>query len=412
MEENDGKIFTKKDLKLKAQERKLEEKQRKAIEKAQIKEEKERIKNSFGRKVRNFFLTIIIVIILIIVGFFFAKDYLGKREKELANERMNQTYQLALNLIQGKDYRRAIALLETITSDYSNFSEVSKKLSEAQELYLNEYLQDADEYLNNEKYDKALEALDKIEEEFQDAEIVLEKRNEIHSEKIAYEIDKLLKENATNYDIIKFLTEYDFDNLEDIKDEIDDLISEYKNKFILEVRETLVKDYDNAKKMAEEMQDILPDDNDINDLVDEIIDLEPVSLLSLEAEEKEGRLNISQNPRNDIKDLDGNSYTNYISVTSTSKDSNTVTYKLDSKYSKLTGKICVMDSSKDATVSGETRVNIYSNGNLLYTSDIITNTTKSLDFSVDVDNVDDLKIELIGGTNLNYFIADPILSKK
>ena len=412
MEENDGKIFTKKDLKLKAQERKLEEKQRKAMEKAQIKEEKERIKNSFGRKVRNFFLTIIIVIILIIVGFFFAKDYLGKKEKELANERMEQTYQLALNLIQERDYRRAIALLETITSDYSNFSEVSKKLSEAQELYLNEYLQDADEYLNDEKYDKALDALDKIEEEFQDAEIVLEKRKEIHSEKIAYEIDKLLKENATNYDIIKFLTEYDFDNLEDIKDEIDDLVSEYKNKFILEVRETLVKDYDNAKKMAEEMQDILPDDNDINDLVDEIIDLEPVSLLSLETEEKEGRLNISQNPRNDIKDLDGNSYTNYISVTSTSKDSNTVTYKLDSKYSKLTGKICVMDSSKDATVSGETRVNIYSNGNLLYTSDIITNTTKSLDFSVDVDNVNDLKIELIGGTNLNYFIADPILSKK
>ena len=71
-----------------------------------------------------------------------------------------------------------------------------------------------------------------------------------------------------------------------------------------------------------------------------------------------------------------------------------------------------MESSKDATVSGETRVNIYSNGNLLYTSDIITNTTKSLDFSVDVDNVNDLKIELIGGTNLNYFIADPILSKK
>ena len=412
MEENDGKIFTKKDLKLKAQERKLEEKQRKAMEKAQIKEEKERIKNSFGRKVRNFFLTIIIVIILIIVGFFFAKDYLGKREKELANERMEQTYQLALNLIQERDYRRAIALLETITSDYSNFSEVSKKLSEAQELYLNEYLQYADEYLNDEKYDKALDALDKIEEEFQDAEIVLEKRKEIHSEKIAYEIDKLLKENATNYDIIKFLTEYDFDNLEDIKDEIDDLVSEYKNKFILEVRETLVKDYESAKKMAEEMQDILPDDNDINDLVDEIIDLEPVSLLSLEAEEKEGRLNISQNPRNDIKDLDGNSYTNYISVTSTSKDSNTVTYKLDSKYSKLTGKICVMESSKDATVSGETRVNIYSNGNLLYTSDIITNTTKSLDFSVDVDNVNDLKIELIGGTNLNYFIADPILSKK
>ena len=412
MEENDGKIFTKKDLKLKAQERKLEEKQRKAMEKAQIKEEKERIKNSFGRKVRNFFLTIIIVIILIIVGFFFAKDYLGKKEKELANERMEQTYQLALNLIQERDYRRAIALLETITSDYSNFSEVSKKLSEAQELYLNEYLQDAGEYLNDEKYDKALDALDKIEEEFQDAEIVLEKRKEIHSEKIAYEIDKLLKENATNYDIIKFLTEYDFENLEDIKDEIDDLVSEYKNKFILEVRETLVKDYESAKKMAEEMQDILPDDNDINDLVDEIIDLEPVSLLSLEAEEKEGRLNISQNPRNDIKDLDGNSYTNYISVTSTSKDSNTVTYKLDNQYSKLTGKICVMDSSKDATVSGETRVNIYSNGNLLYTSDIITNTTKSLDFSVDVDNVNDLKIELIGGTNLNYFIADPILSKK
>ena len=64
----------KKELKQRAQEMKIEEKQKKLEEKFAIKEEKEKRKNSFGRKVRNFFLTIIFVIILLGVGFYFGNN--------------------------------------------------------------------------------------------------------------------------------------------------------------------------------------------------------------------------------------------------------------------------------------------------------------------------------------------------
>ena len=53
-------------------------------------------KNSFGRKVRNFFLTIIFVIILLGVGFYFGKQYLTEKETELKNKKMSQTYQSAI----------------------------------------------------------------------------------------------------------------------------------------------------------------------------------------------------------------------------------------------------------------------------------------------------------------------------
>ena len=55
---------------------KLEAKQKKMEEKAEIKAEKERRKNSFGRKVKNFILTIIFTIILLCVGFYFANKVL------------------------------------------------------------------------------------------------------------------------------------------------------------------------------------------------------------------------------------------------------------------------------------------------------------------------------------------------
>lgn len=412
MEENEEKKFTKKDLKLRAQERKLEEKEKKAIEKAQIKEEKERIRNSFGRKVRNFFLTIILVIILLVVGFFFAKDFLSKKEVELLNKKMDQNYQTALEMIENGEYKNAIDLLKTITSNYDNFSEVTKKLKDVEELYLNQYLENADKYLKDKNYDKALDALKKVDEDLQEAESIVKKKIEIHNAKIEEKIQKFTEENAENYEILKYLVEYDYDGIDNLKEEIDDLISDYKNKLILEVRELVVKNYEEAKEMVEKLEKILPEDKEISDLVQEISKLEPVSLLSLDVGNKEGKLNISRNPKNDIKDIEGNSYTNYISVTSTGKDLNTVIYKLNGEYSKLTGKICIMDSSKDAAVSGEPRVNIYSDGNLLYASNILTNNTNNVDFSVDIDDVDDLKIELVGGTNLSYFIANPTLTRK
>ena len=411
MEEKDEKLFDKKEFKLKQQARKLEEKEKKAKEKAEIKAEKERIKNSFGRKVRNFFLTIILVIILLIVGFYFSKDYLTKKEKELANEKMQQTYQTVLGLIEDKNYKKAIELLKTINSDFSNYQEVSKKLKEVEQMYLNDYLLDADKYLKDKKYDKALSVLDKVEKELQNAEVIINKKSDIHIAKIQNKIKEFETDNEDIEGILKFLVDYNTNDLNNVKEEVDDLISEYKNKFILETRELMAKDFEKAKLNLEEVEKILPEDKDIKDLLEELNNKEPVSLLELSAGEREGKLSISKNPRNDIKATDGNSYVNYILVQNSKENSNTVTYNLDKEYSKLSGKICILQSSKDAEISGEPQVKIYNKDKVIYSSEKLTGTSKNIEFSVDVNDCDEIKIELIGDTKLNYFIADPTLTK-
>ena len=163
MEENkEEKVLTKKELKLKAEEMKLEAKQKKMEEKAEIKAEKERRKNSFGRKVKNFILTIIFTIILLCVGFYFANKVLIQKQEELSNKKMSQIYQSAEVAMTSKDYKKAIELLKQIDKSYEKYSEVESKLKEAEQLYLNEYLTEADEYLKSEKFEKALKVLDRI----------------------------------------------------------------------------------------------------------------------------------------------------------------------------------------------------------------------------------------------------------
>lgn len=412
MEEKEVKILSKEELKLKAQEMKLEAKQRKAEERAEIRAEKERIRNSFGRKVRNFFLTVIFVIILLVVGFYFAKDYLAKREKELSNEKMGQTYQIALTAIDEKDYEKAIELLKSIGVEYEKFAEVSKKLKEVEQLYLNEYLVDSDKYLKEEKFDKALEVLDQISEEFQSAEIINEKKANIHVAKINAKI-KVLEAKKDFIEIIKYLLEYDSNDLVDVKDEIDDLVLKYKNEIILEARELMPKDYKKAKEKIDVIKKIMPDDKDIQELVDELAKFEPVSLVSLTPNQRTGKLTIYTKTKNQAKDIAGNTYADYIlSLNSNNSDLNTVEYKLDKKYSKITGKICVLQSSKDATLFGTPVVKFYNGDQVIYTSDEISPTAGNVDFSVDVSEVDKLKIELTGNVNLSYFIADPMLTKK
>lgn len=412
MEEKEVKTLSKEELKLRAQEMKLEAKQRRAEEKAEIRAEKERIRNSFGRKVRNFFLTVIFVIILLVVGFYFAKDYLAKREKELANEKMGQTYKIALTAIDEKDYEKAIELLKSIGIEYENFTEVSQKLKEVEQLYLNEYLVDSDKYLKEEKFDKALEVLDQMDEEFKSAEIITEKKASIHIAKINAEV-KVLENKKDFIEILTYLLEYDSNELIDVKDEIDDLVSKYKNEIILDARELMPKDYKTAKEKIDALKKIMPDDKDIQELVDELEKFEPVSLVTLTPNQRTGKLTIYTKTKNEAKDIEGSTYADYIlSLNSNNSDLNTVEYKLDKKYSKLSGKICVLQSSKDSVLFGTPVVKFYNGDQVIYTSDEISPTAGNVDFSVDVSEVDKLKIELTGNVDLSYFIANPMLTKK
>lgn len=407
-ENNEEKVLTKKDLKLKAEEMKLEAKQKKMEEKAAIKEEKERRKNSFGRKVRNFFLTIIFVIILLLVGFYFGKQFLLKKQDELSNEKMNQIYQESEQALNEKDYKKAIDLLKSIDESYPKYSDVTKKLKEVEQLYLNEYLSKADEYLKSQKYDKALNVLDKIESDLQKSDLVIDKKADI---KIA-ELNEKIKEIANDQSVLsalEYLAKYDTENIEKIKDAVDDLKTQYKNEFILEARGLLKTNYTKAKNDIKSASKILSDDKDIKNLLEELnqTDPIPVSLTTLKPEKISDTLKLSDG-NTPIKSVDGTEYKNYILKSEESSSEETVEYKLDKNYLKLEGTLCTQVASSEEVDPFSTKITIYDqNGKTLY----ITGNTANNSFSIDVSKVETLRIVFKSGVKGSYFIGNPMLTQ-
>ena len=406
-ENNEEKVLTKKELKLKAEEMKLEAKQKKMEEKAAIKEEKEKRKNSFGRKVRNFFLTIILVIILLLVGFYFGKQFLIQKQDELSNKKMDQVYQESEQAISEKDYKKAIDLLKSIDENYPKYKEVNKKIKEVEQLYLNEYLSKADEYLKDQKYDKALNVLSKIDDDLQNSDLVISKKADI---KIA-ELKEKIKEMATSQpalSVLDYLSSYDTENIEEVRDVVDELKTQYKNEFVLETRELLKTNYTKAKANINSAIKILSDDKDIKKLLEELNQTEPtpVSLTTLKAEKISDTLKLSDGSTL-IKSTAGTEYKNYILKSSESNSEETIEYKLDTNYSKLEGIICIPETAEISTPSS-VKITIYDqNGKVLYTTENINNNS----FSIDVSKVETLKIVLKSGENESYFIGNPMLTQ-
>ena len=76
----------KKETKLRQKEAKEQAKYEEARRKEIIKEDRERRKNSFGSKVKGFFMTVIFVIILLVAAFFGLKYLLNEKKVELYNQ--------------------------------------------------------------------------------------------------------------------------------------------------------------------------------------------------------------------------------------------------------------------------------------------------------------------------------------
>lgn len=404
----------KKELKQKAQEMKIEEKQKKLEEKFAIKAEKEKRKNSFGRKVRNFFLTIIFVIILLGFGFYFGKQYLIKKEVELKNKKMEQTYQSALESIENKEYKKAIEMLQTITEDYSKYSEVKYTLKEVEQLYLNEYLSEVSDYLKDKKYEQALKVFEKMDKELQNSTLVKDKKIEIKIAKLNNEVLELENKKESNLKIIKHITEYNSENNNKIESAKDELISKYKSAFLLETRSLITTDYAKAKQNIEKIKEILPKDEDIKKLVDEFnkANPTPISLLSLDNQNKKGKLIISNQTEKITSESTGTSYDKYIlkqasTKGSTTKTPYTIEFNLNKEYTELKGIICTHEKGTTKIENTYTpKITFYNGNKILYYTENVSDSN----FTIDVKDVDKLTIEFEGTTTESYFIANPELT--
>lgn len=407
MEENkEEKVLTKKELKRKAEEIKLKEKERKIEEKREIKEEKERRKNKLSYKIRRFIISLIFVIILVLLGFYFSKEFLIQKQEELSEEKTKQTYQMAEKALNDKEYKKAIELLQTIAETNDEYA---KKLKEVEQLYLNEYLVEADQYLKSGKYEKALKVLDSIEQQLKTSEVVIEKKADIRIAQLKTEVGKLA-EAKDNIEILKYLSEFDTENIEKISDAIDELKSQYKNSFMLEARELLRTDYAQAKKYIKSAEKYLSEDMDYQRLLEELKQTTPttVNLSTIKPDRISGNITISDG-NTAINSLEGTEYKNYILKPDyiAGDTEASVEYVLDKKYSKLEGIICIRDFQEGIDLQ-PAQVTIFDQNNKkIYSTDNVANNN----FSIDVTKVEKIKIVFKTNTKEGYFIANPILTQ-
>ena len=405
-ENNEEKVLTKKELKRKAEEIKLKEKERKIEEKREIKEEKERRKNKLSYKIRRFIISLIFVIILVLLGFYFSKEFLIQKQEELSEEKTKQTYQMAEKALNDKEYKKAIELLQTIAETNDEYA---KKLKEVEQLYLNEYLVEADQYLKSGKYEKALKVLDSIEQQLKTSEVVIEKKADIRIAQLKTKVGKLA-EAKDNIEILKYLSEFDTENIEKISDAIDELKSQYKNSFMLEARELLRTDYAQAKKYIKSAEKYLSEDMDYQRLLEELKQTTPttVNLSTIKPDRISGNITISDG-NTAINSLEGTEYKNYILKPDyiAGDTEASVEYVLDKKYSKLEGIICIRDFQEEIDLQ-PAQVTIFDQNNKkIYSTDNVANNN----FSIDVTKVEKIKIVFKTNTKEGYFIANPILTQ-
>lgn len=398
---------TKKEAKMEEKMQKEREKMERQREKEIIREEKERVRNSFWYKLKSFILTLIFVIILIVVAFFLLKYYLNQKQEELYKEEMSYYYEEGQKLLEKEEYEKAIELLNKVEKKSNNYNKAQEKINEAIDRFLNDYMNTANIYIEQKEYDRALNLFESLSDELKNTESA-----KIAIAEVNYLIakDKLLVIDNF-YDRILAINKYITDELDDkSKEKLNTLLDENISKYEEEIKNTISsKNYD---KYAKELENISKkvDNDKIEELQELVKEYEPLSLVTLNYKKQEETIEVSSKDK-PVEDTKSEKYTNYILVNESSKSKeNTITWKIDGEYSKLSGKISLNKNFKNVTSKG-VKITIYGNNRVIYKSKKIRKGTNPFTFDIDVTGVTELKIVLESDNGISYFIANPILSR-
>ncbi len=388
-------------------ESKMKEKMERQRKKEMIREEKDRVRNSLWYKFESFILTLIFVIILIIVAFFLLKYYLNYKQQELYKEEMSYYYEEGQKLLEKEEYEKAIKMLNKIEKNSNNYNKAQEKINEAIDRFLGNYINTASIYIEQKEYDRALDLFESLPDELKNIESA-----EIAISEINYQIaQKKILEFDNFYDRILAINRCITDDLdnkskEKLNDLLDHNISKYeeemKNNISSKTYEKYSKELDNISKKI--------DNDKISQLQEFVKEYEPLSLVSLNYKKQEETIEVSSKDK-PVEDTKSEKYTNYILINQSNKPKeNTITWKIDKEYTKLSGKISLNKNFKNITSKG-VKITIYGNGRVIYKSKKIKKGIQPFNFNIDVTGVTEIKIVLESDKGISYFIANPILSK-
>lgn len=156
------------------------------------------------------------------------------------------------------------------------------------------------------------------------------------------------------------------------------------------------------------------DETDGTEILDESAIVEKqISLLDLTpytcTPEKSYGLGYPIKAEYDIVDVFGNKYATALWSYMERKDGErSMTYRLDGKYDTLEGVLAVANGAQGS--SGTASIYIYADGVCVYSMEEFTSDMDSLEVSVDLTGVKDIKLEMYAGQGFSLYFCNPTLT--
>ena len=368
------------------------------------------------------------------------------------------------------DYEEAIKELSKIPEDSENYEEAQVKLDQAYTAYINSTVETINKYNTQKKYKEAVQyanaAYDILPDEVDTSKLDTAKEESLTAYKteISNKVTKLTSESKYSeaFDVIdeaisfddneyfqtlKTTTEENYitlitntvngfessgdyvsaietiENADDLVksdpdfiDKLSELKDSYKAQVISNADSALKsKGYKEAIQIIEDGLDILSNDSELIAKIDEYEEYKPVHLSELVATKREycSFSETEWDPRNVL-------YTNVLYLISHSSNliyhGGQIEVFTNKQYSTFS---CTIVPEADFTTSSNSgsMIKIYGDGELLYTSELITYKTSGVNVNIDITNVEYLEINIeniyrgIHPAYADTLICDPYVSK-
>lgn len=329
----------------------------------------------------------------------------------------DKTYELGLFYFERGDYEEAIQTLKEVTNSSGAYVEAQKLLAEATDQYRAGLMNTANTYMEKDDYKLAIDILNA-------GLLVIPEDTELLQtiEDYSSEYTNTVRTTAIA-DAETYAAEQDYESA--IKSiwaardkvgtnvELDALqekyLEEYKNFAIVRAEELFNNEgYEAAIQFLRKVQSLPLLDSELSAAVENYQSYQPISVAELEIW-REDPLSGKCGPNNNsIVDNYGNSYSPYFDY-----DGSNI-YKIDKKYSALTGVFCVKKEENSSFWITYLYIWKITNGerdSLLYSSQL-TGGNEPVEFTINVSDVDFIEICLSTGYHgANAFVANLFLTK-
>lgn len=329
----------------------------------------------------------------------------------------DETYELGLFYFERGDYEEAIQTLKEVADSSGSYVEAQKLLAEATDCYRNGLMDTANTYVKKDDYKLAIDILNAGLLVIPDDAKLLQTIDDYSSAHMN------AVRTAAIADVEAYVAEQDYTNairtIWRAQDEVgndveldaleEKYLEEYKNFALVQADKLFNSEgYEAAIQYLREVQSLPLLDSELSKAVENYQSYQPVSVAELEIW-KEDPLSGKCGPNNNsIVDNYGNSYSPYFDY-----DGSNI-YKIDKKYSTLTGVFCVKKEENSSSWITYLYIWKITNGerdSLLYSSRL-TGGNEPVEFSINVSDVDFIEICLSTGYHgANAFVANLFLTK-